>query len=229
MTYKTVQFLIRLFVKLIARVEVFGMEYAPNARSAIVVSNHIGRLDAGLIYYAVDRQDIIMLVAEKYRNHPFYRWLMGSLDSIFIDRFNADLSAMREVLRRLEKGGVLAIAPEGTRSPNGALQEGRDGASYLAARSGVLIVPVGLNGCQDAVIKQRLKRFQRLHITVQIGKPFTLPPLQSKDREAQLKACTEEIMCQIAALLPSEMHGVYTDHPRLQELLAQAAPAAMPS
>lgn len=229
MTYKFAHLIVRLIFKLIARVEVFGIEHAPNARSAIVVSNHIGRLDAGLIYYAVDRKDIIMLVAEKYRRHPFFSRIAKALNGIFIDRFNADLNAMREVLRRLDKGGVLTIAPEGTRSPTGMLLPGRDGASYLAARSGVTIVPVGLNGCQDALVKQRLKHLQRLHITVRVGKPFTLPPLQGKDREAQLKACTEEIMCQIAALLPPEMHGVYAGHPRIQEILAQATPAAMPS
>lgn len=221
LAYKLVHLLVRLIFKLIARVEVFGMQHAPDARSAIVVSNHIGRLDAGLIYYAVNRQDIIMLVAEKYRHHRFYRWVAESLNGIFVDRFNADLSAMREVLRRLDKGGVLAMAPEGTRSPTGALQVGKDGASYLAARSGVTVIPVAINGCQDAIVKQRLKRLQRLHITVNLGKPFTLPPLQGREREAQLKACTEEIMCQIAALLPPEMHGAYAGHPRIQELLAQ--------
>jgi 1-acyl-sn-glycerol-3-phosphate acyltransferase len=50
-----------------------------------------------------------------------------------------------------------------------------------------------------------------------------LPPLTNKDREAQLQQDTEEIMCQIAALLPESYRGVYADHPRTIELLNRAA------
>lgn len=219
MSYKLARFLIRLMFKWLARIEVSGIENLPQAPSVIVACNHIGRLDAGLIYFFTDRRDIIMLVAEKYRKNAFFRWLATSLDGIFVDRFNADMNAMREVLRRLKRGGVLAIAPEGTRSPTGALQQGRDGASYLAAKSGVPVVPVGIRGTEDAIVKQRLKRLQRLHIIARVGKPFTLPPLEGRNREAQLGAFTEEIMCRIAALLPEEMRGFYAEHPRLKALL----------
>jgi 1-acyl-sn-glycerol-3-phosphate acyltransferase len=64
-----------------------------------------------------------------------------------------------------------------------------------------------------------LKHFKRLRIQVRIGKPYTLPPLKPHDREAQLQQHTDEIMCQIAALLPEELRGFYTDHPRLKEIL----------
>ncbi|MBN2146348.1 MAG: 1-acyl-sn-glycerol-3-phosphate acyltransferase [Anaerolineales bacterium] len=221
MANKFARFLVRLIFKLIARVKVEGKENIPNIPSAVVVSNHVGRLDAGLIYYFVEQQEVIMMVAEKYREHAFFRWLAESLDGIFVDRFNADLNAMREVLRRLKKGGVLAIAPEGTRSPSGALLEGRDGASYIAAKAGVPVLPVGIQGTQDFIVSKRLKHLQRLDILARVGKPFMLPPLVGKDREAHLHTCTEEIMCQIAALLPQEMRGYYVNYPRVQELIQQ--------
>jgi 1-acyl-sn-glycerol-3-phosphate acyltransferase len=53
----------------LSRVTVYGAERIPDIPSYIAVSNHVGRLDAGLVYYLLDRNDIIMLVAEKYRNH----------------------------------------------------------------------------------------------------------------------------------------------------------------
>ena len=162
MLYRFTRSLIRLIFNLIARVRIIGMENMPDAPSFVAVSNHIGRLDAGVVYYLFDRHDIIMLVAEMYREKFWGRWLVRAFDGIWVDRFNADLNAMREVLRRLKKGGVMVVAPEGTRSPTGALQFGRDGASYMAAKAGVPVVPVALTGTEDAVVKARLKRLKRL-------------------------------------------------------------------
>ena len=58
-----------------------------------------------------------MLVAEKYKEHAWSRILAEAVNGIFVDRYNADLNAMREILRRIKKGGVVVMAPEGTRSP----------------------------------------------------------------------------------------------------------------
>jgi len=217
--------LARLVVNVIfrglSRVTVYGMERIPDVPNYIAVSNHIGRLDAGLVYYLLDRRDIIMLVAEKYRKHWWSRALVWAVDGIYIDRFNADLNALREVFRRIKQGGVMVVAPEGTRSKSGTLQEGRDGASFVAARTGLTIMPGGVVGTQDGEVVSRLKKFRRLDIELRIGPPFTLPPLQGRNRAEQLKAYTDEMMCRIAVLLPPEMRGIYADHPRTAELLAE--------
>jgi len=123
------------------------------------------------------------------------------------------------MLNRLQRGGVLAIAPEGTRSQNGALIEGRPGVSYLAAKAGVPILPVAATGTQDTLVKEQLSHLRKPHITVRIGQPFMLPPLQGQDRDAALQGYTDEIMCRIAALLPPDYRGVYADHPRLRQLI----------
>jgi 1-acyl-sn-glycerol-3-phosphate acyltransferase len=111
------------------------------------------------------------------------------------------------------------MAPEGTRSPTGALIEARPGASYLAARSGAPIVPVAVTGTEDKNVVAHLKRLRRVKVITRIGEPFTLPPLGRGDREVELKKDTDEIMCRIAAMLPLEYRGVYADHPRTLELL----------
>ncbi|MCU0487305.1 MAG: 1-acyl-sn-glycerol-3-phosphate acyltransferase [Anaerolineales bacterium] len=146
---------------------------------------------------------------------------MWAVNGIYINRFSADLNALREVFRRLKQGGVMVVAPEGTRSKSGTLQEGRDGASFIAARTGLTIMPGGLVGTQDAQVVSRLRKFKRLDIELRIGQPFTLPPLEGRNRAEQLKEYTDEIMCRIAILLPAEMRGIYADHPRTAELLAE--------
>ncbi len=224
MSYALVLFFLRAILRLIARVTVYGIEnLPPDDTTYVAVTNHIGRLDPAFAYYLLRRKDIIMLVAEKYKEHTWSRLLAQAVNGIFVDRYNADLNAMREVLRRIQQGGVLVLAPEGTRSPTASLIQGWDGASYIAAKTGLPIVPVGATGSGDNEVMQRLKHFQRLQVTVSVGPAFTLPPLEPKNRNDQLAKDTEEIMCRIAAELPEAYRGIYADCPRLQDLLAEKA------
>jgi 1-acyl-sn-glycerol-3-phosphate acyltransferase len=220
MKFRLARALIRVLFRLIARIQVDGLENFPAEGGLVAVTNHIGRLDPGLAYVLMDRDDIIMLVAEKYREVLIFRWLTWAIDGIWVERFNADLSAVRSCLRRLQAGGVLVIAPEGTRSPTGELIRARSGASYLAMKSGAPILPAAITGTDDAIVKERLRKLRRLDIHVRFGESFRLPPASHADRDRALEAYDDEIMCRIAALLPAARRGIYTDHPRLKELLA---------
>jgi len=149
------------------------------------------------------------------------RWLGHRLNFIFVDRFNPDLKAIREVITRMKNGEVLVITPEGTRSKVGHLIDGKPGVSYLAAKMGYPLLPVGISGTFDPVFFGQLKRLHRPPININVGPMFNLPPLpsESQGREEALKLDTDEIMCRIAALLPVENRGAYADHPRLKEFL----------
>jgi len=213
-----IRFLIYPLVKLLARVEAVGMHNLP-AGGYIVAANHLGRLDIPMVYYLLERDDIILLVAEKYRKYGIVRWLVDSLDAIWLDRFNADFHALRETLEKLKAGGVLVIAPEGTRSTTGGLLPAKPGVSYLAAKSGLPVVPVAVTGTEDERVFADLKRLKRADVCVRVGEPFYLPIPKGADRDAILERNTDEIMCRIAALLPQSYWGVYADHPRLRELI----------
>lgn len=214
------RFLIRTLIGLVARVEVTGKEYIPTSGTFVIATNHIGILDIVMAYYALNRWDLFILVAEKWGKIGWIHWLGKQLNFIFIDRFNPDLPALREIMGRMKEGQVLVIAPEGTRSRTGALIEGKPGVSYLAAKAGYPILPVAITGTEDKVILGNLKRFRRSFITVTGGPSFRLPPLPSQARDAVLVQFTDEIMCRIGALLPERYRGVYSDHPRLKALLA---------
>jgi 1-acyl-sn-glycerol-3-phosphate acyltransferase len=221
-THKIFRFIIRLLMNLLGNVELVGFEKLPRAGGYIIASNHIGRLDAALAYYIIDRPDVIMVVAEKYEKYALYRWLVKLTNGMFIDRQNANIGAIRETLRRLQQGGVFTITPEGTRSKSGNLLEAKPGAIYLAWKSGVPVIPVALTGTEDAVVVDRLKHFKRLRIKAVAGNSFTLPTeVKGRDRDAVMQHYTDEVMCRIAILLPPERRGVYAEHPRLKELLAE--------
>ncbi len=221
MRLKFTRFLIRFLLRLLTRVEVRGRENIPVASNFIIAANHNGLVDAFLPFYIINNTNLVLLVGEKWEKLSIMRWLGRGLNFLFIDRFNPDLKAIREVIARMKHDEVLVITPEGTRSKVGCLIEGKPGVSYLAAKMGYPLAPVGISGTFDKVFFGQLKRLHRPHIIVSIGPAFSLLPLpkEAQDRDEALKTDTDEIMCRIAALLPQEQRGVYSDHPRLKELL----------
>ncbi len=219
---RLLRFLIRILLKLIARFEIHGKENVPLTGGMILASNHIGILDIVMVYFAIDRLDLFIPVAEKWERIGWIRWLGKQLNFLFVDRFNPDLKAMRKMIALMEAGKCLVIAPEGTRSRTGSLNEGKPGVTYLAARSGFPVVPVAITGTEDKVILGNVKRFRKSFITLTADKPFIVPPLPKVNRDEALKTYTEDIMCHIAALLPERYRGIYADYPRLKELLVQA-------
>jgi 1-acyl-sn-glycerol-3-phosphate acyltransferase len=218
MQYRTLRSIVRFFMKFIADIEVHGLEKLP-AGNVIAAVNHLGRLDTAVLFCVVDREDVIMPVAEKYREHPIYGPLGHSANAIWLNRFETDYGALRKILERLKQGGLLVIAPEGTRSKTEALQEGKPGVAFLAAKSGYPVMPVALTGTEDRRVVENLKHFRRIKITLTAADPFLIELPRGKERDEAMRQATEEIMCQIAALLPESYRGVYADHPRLKELL----------
>ena len=212
------RWLIRAIIRLIARVDVRGYEHLPEG-SYVLATNHIGILDAILAFYALDRWDMYIPVAEKWEQNRFLKWLGKYFNFVFIDRYNPDIKAMRTLIHLMEEGNLIAISPEGTRSRVGSLIEAKPGVTYLATKLNRPIVPIAITGTEDKVVFGNLKRLKKSHLTITAGPNFTLPSLPRENRDEALKKSTDEIMCRIAALLPERYRGVYAEHPRLKELL----------
>jgi 1-acyl-sn-glycerol-3-phosphate acyltransferase len=169
----------------------------------------------------IDREDIIMAIAEKYKDHPLFGAIGRAANAIWLNRFEVDFGALRQILARMEQGGLLVIAPEGTRSKTEAMQEGKMGVAFLAGRSGYPVLPVAVTGTEDRAIIQNLKRFRRSKIVVKAGDLFNIEIPKGRGREDAMRTATDEIMCRIGAMLPEKYRGVYADHPRLKELLQE--------
>lgn len=218
MKYKTLRAIVRFIMGMIADIEVVGRENLPEG-NALAAANHLGRLDTAALLCVVERDDIIMAMAEKYKNHFFFGMIGRAVDAVWLNRFEADFAALREILIRMKKGGLMVIAPEGTRSKTEALQPGKMGVAFLASKSGYPVLPVALTGTEDRAVLENLKRFRKSKIKIVAGKPFQIEIPQGKGREEAMREATDEIMCQIAAMLPEKYRGAYSDHPRLKELL----------
>lgn len=215
---KLIRWVANILIFLIADVQMINRQAVPRSGGCLVAANHLGRLDAIMAIAFAGRDDVILMIAEKYQKQALWRFVARHLNAIWLNRFEADFHALREVQKRLKQGELLAIAPEGTRSPTESLQPGKPGVIFLAAKANLPIIPVAIYGTEDRVVKQNLRRFKRTKVIIQAGEPYLLPPMERKNRDEYLQTETDELMCRIAAMLPLQYRGVYADHPRLQEL-----------
>ncbi len=196
---------------------VSGEENIPPLGGCILATNHLSRLDTPFLFITIKRNDLFGLVTDKYRYNPLFALFVKVSNSIWINREIADFQAIRAAVAGIKKGWLLGIAPEGTRSKNGALIQAKNGVALLAEKARVPILPVGLWGTESAM--KAILSFHRPTIHISFGKTFMLPEVVRGNHEEILTRNTDEIMCRIAALLPEQFRGAYHDHPRLQELI----------
>jgi len=196
----------RMLLFLLTRWQVKGKENVPRQGPLLVVSNHLHAGDPAVIGVSLGRKVIFMAKEEIFRFRPRGYFLSG-LGSFPVHRGKLDRKAIRQSEKVLADGMALAMFPEATRSQNAQLQFALSGSALIAARSGVPILPVGITGTE------RLRGIgwvlRRPRLTVNIGKPFSLPPVNSKLTKAELAEHTHFIMERIAELLPPQYRGEY--------------------
>ena len=218
MQRETLLKIIRTGFNLLSNFRVEGAEYIPASGPIILTANHISRLDYPALLMCTNREDVIAIVATKYREKVFFRWIIETLRAIWIERETSDFSAFREAIEYLNRGWIVGISPEGTRSTTGALQPGKPGAALIVHKTGLPVLPVAVSGTAD--LGKQLGHLKKTDILVKFGEPYHIPLTTDKEEAKNwLNKATDEIMCRIAALLPPERRGVYADHPRLKELL----------
>jgi 1-acyl-sn-glycerol-3-phosphate acyltransferase len=206
---------VRLALAGLTRVRVEGaLDEIPRTGPVIVAANHSSNLDVPVLGSAVMPKlgrRLQWLGKKEVLDWPVVGWIARNGGVHGIDRSTADIDAFRLAARILEEGHALFVFPEGTRSHDGKLGEGRDGVAVLALRTGAPIVPVGISGSYE-----RWPRGQKLphpggRVTVRIGSPFRLADVlpAGLDRRQAKDRATESIMRRIADLLPERQRGRY--------------------
>ena len=205
----------RIFGRAVSRMTVEGaLDEIPMEGPLILAANHASNLDAVVIgAWLIPRlgRRIHWLGKKELFAWPIIGWTAANGGVHPVDRGGADVEAFRLAQRILDEGHVLFVFPEGTRSPDGALQEARDGLALLALRTGAPIVPIGISGSNRVWPKGQKLPHPGGHVTIRIGRPFRpadeLPP--GTDRRTAKGLTTRSIMERIAALLPPSQRGVY--------------------
>lgn len=175
----------------------------------ILATNHINSLDAPVGFSHLHPRPLTAFVKIETWNNWFMKFLFNAWDAIPITRGEVDFEAFRLAEDALKMKKLVIVAPEGTRSYHGKLNQGYPGIVLLAIRSGVPILPVVFYGNEN--FKQKFRLARRTQMVIKVGKPFTLDARgHSLSREVRTQM-TEEIMYEISALLPENNRGVYSD------------------
>ncbi len=202
------QRLLRFLFTLLFQMDVQGIEHLPERGPAIITPNHVSWFDV-IFMAGYNKVPPVTFAAKKWDKVPGVSLLFRHFgQAIFVNRGAPDKQALMAAMAALQAGRVLGVAPEGTRSHDGILRRGHDGAAWLASRTDALIIPVAIWGHED-VIRGHWLRLRRPHIHFHVGEPFRLPPEARKTRSRDLKPYTEMIMHRIAAMLPPERRGIY--------------------
>ncbi|MGQ9585828.1 MAG: lysophospholipid acyltransferase family protein [Anaerolineae bacterium] len=206
--------LLRGVMRVLLRIQVHGLDRVPRHGPVILIFNHVSFLDPVILTGLLPRESAAMSKVENF-SQPVVGLLLRIFGAFPVDRDRPDRRALRKSLEVLESGGVLLIAPEGTRSRVGQLQEGKDGLTYVALQSGVPIVPVGISGTER--FTSNLRRLRRTVVRIEVGRPFRLVPRGGKVRRPELHEMTTEAMYELARLLPPAYRGVYADLSRANQ------------
>ena len=191
------------------RPHVEGLEHIPATGGAIFAGNHLSVADELFLGAVVPRHIAFWAKAEYFSGTGiggfFTKRLMDGLGAIKVERAGgrAALTAFDGAIPVLKAGDMVAIYPEGTRSPDGRLYRGRTGTARLAVAAGVPIIPVGVTGTDKVQpIGQPYPMLGRGKVTIKFGKPIDITG-RADDRTA-LRALTDELMAEIQKLTGQE-------------------------
>lgn len=186
--YRLGQMIFSAVLKGIFRAKVEGADLLVPSGPVVLCANHIAWWDPPLVGVAVRRRVNFMAKEELFTNGFIARILRG-VGAFPVKRGVPDRTAIRHALRLLERGEVVGMFPEGTRSKSGELQKALHGAALLALKSGAWVVPAGISGVYRPGGR----------LTIRFGRPFKVE--DSDNRSEAVARGSEEIMESIAGLL----------------------------
>src|SRR5215470_17958125 len=181
------------------RIRVKGAERIPPG-TVIFAANHTSSADAPAVVGAIPRR-IAILLKKSLFEWPIVGQAFHLARFIPVERFNREsaVGSLQKATEAVREGQSFLIYPEGTRSPDGRLQEFKKGTAVMAIKSGVPIVPVACSGAHRVMEKRKLI-IKPGHILVEFLEPVDPTRYSFEEREA----LTQEIHDRVAAGLPPD-------------------------
>ncbi|MEV6306735.1 lysophospholipid acyltransferase family protein [Actinoplanes sp. NPDC051861] len=196
------------------RPRVEGIEHIPRTGGAIFAGNHLSVADELFLGAVVPRHLAFWAKSDYFTGTGvkgfLNRKLMEGLGAIRVERAGgrAALTAFDAAIPALHSGDLVAVYPEGTRSPDGKLYRGRTGVARLAVAAGVPIIPVGMLGTEKVQPIGRLyPKLMRNTVTVKFGKP--IETIGRSDDRTALRELTDQVMLEIQKLTGQEYVSRY--------------------
>ncbi|OQY36631.1 MAG: hypothetical protein B6243_02610 [Anaerolineaceae bacterium 4572_5.2] len=209
LTERAVNTTIKALIFSLCRVDREQLERVPRQGPLVIYMNHINFLDAPIFYTHLRPRPLTGFVKSETWDSPYLGPLFTLWGAIPIRRGEADMNAIRQGVAALQNGQMLAIAPEGTRSGHGRMQKAHAGVVMMALLSGAPLLPIAHFGAES--FQQNFSRFRRTDFNIVVGEPFVLDNGGERATHAIREKMTDEIMYQLASMLPPSYRGEYAD------------------
>jgi len=186
-------------LRLLGGWRVVGRDNVPGSSGAVIAPNHVSYLDPPAMGGALPRRAYSFAKKELFEI-PIFGWIIRKCYAFPVDREISDIAAFRHAIRLLQAGELLLVFPEGRRSADGELEQGKVGAALIASRAGVPIIPCALHGT-DRVLPRGAWYLHRGIVQVSFGEPITFDKFEShRLNKEQLQKVTEQAMTSIARM-----------------------------
>jgi len=209
LAYQLVTSTLRGLTGILCRVNDAQLAKVPQRGPLILVINHINFLEAPVVFPRLHPRPMTGFAKAETWDNPALRLLAELWGAIPLRRGEADVAALRQALAALKAGHIVIVAPEGTRSGDGRLQQGHPGVAFLALRSGAPLLPLVYHGGER--FWHNLPRLRRTDFHIVVGQPFHLRADEANVDRHVRQQMADEVMYQIAALLPPAYRGAYSD------------------
>ena len=179
-----------------------GSENVPATGGCGICANHASCLDPPVVGVGVGHRQVRFMARDTLFKGRVMSWLLPAIGVIPLDRTRGDISALRKAIQSLKSGAVIGLFPEGTRSPDGQLQEPKGGVAFLIAKAGVPVVPAYINGTFCAYPKGA--RFIRpCKVSITYGPPIAPAEVAAlAEQDDGYTKIAQLVMARIAALQP---------------------------
>lgn len=192
------------------RLKIEGREHEPRQGPFIAAVNHASAIDPLFAGIALTRRVYMMAKHDLFSIPLVSAWFRSIGGAFPVRRGEPDRKALRRAIQILEQGEVLLMFPEGTRSPDGRLQEAEPGAALIALRTGTPILPVALVGTHRFLPKSAW--WPRLvPVSARLGPPLTVPRIEGHLDHQVLERWGRRIIEEIAKLMPPDQGGTSTE------------------
>jgi 1-acyl-sn-glycerol-3-phosphate acyltransferase len=198
--YAVIRGLILTVAKLLGRVEVHGREQIPATGPFVLAPVHRSNIDFALAALVTTRRLRYMAKDSVWKSRPLGAFV-SFLGGFPVHRGAADREALRTCVDVLQGGEPLVMFPEGTRRTGPVLEDLFDGPVYVASKTQVPIVPVGIGG-SEAMMPKGSKLLKPSKLVLVVGAPIAPPPLGAGGRTSRrsVKAATDQLRETIQAL-----------------------------
>ena len=199
MLYYLGRFLFRMLFRVLGHWQVSGREHCPPTGPVILAPNHTSYLDPPAAGSGLARPVHFMAKQELFRI-PILGWVLPRVHAFPVRRGAADRAALRRAEELLARGEIVVIFPEGTRSPDGQLQQPELGIAFVALRTKAPVLPCALTGT-NRMLPGDSPLIRPAKVTIRYGQPLTFPELYGKPlTRPMLQECADRVMAALRKL-----------------------------